>query len=161
MTKKTPTNNLRMIRAFLFLLASFSITGLSLFGQIADQEKVSINASSIVACDANELSLIFSTGYELIKNFQEASAKLEKAQKLATHFYVRANRKWPEYRAYTTQYELRDLEITKSELDAKIWKYFPQWYADYVDAGRCSKKQTKVYVFKQKFTEVRLGFIDF
>jgi hypothetical protein len=160
MRKKTRTNNLRMTRSLLILLVLFSITGFSLFGQFSAQEEVSINASSIVECDANELSLIFSTGYELIKNFQEASAKLEKAQELAFHFYVRANRKGGNYRAYTTKGELRTLEMTKKELDFKIWKHFPKYRSDYEYAGYCSKKQTKelLIIFEQEARDLKIPY---
>jgi len=160
MAKKTHTNNLRMTRSLLFLLISFSITGFSLFGQVTDQGEVSINASSIVECDANELSLIFSTGYELIKNFQEASAKLEKAEKLAANFYERANRERRAYRAYTTREELRTIGMTKKELDIKIWEHLPKYYPDYEYAGYCSKKQTieLLSIFEQEAKDLKIPY---
>ena len=59
----------------LVLLMSFSITGISLFGQVAEQKEVLreiiSKVSSIAEFDAKGLDLIFSFVNELINNYQD------------------------------------------------------------------------------------------
>ena len=121
------TKKLMMRKILRFvLLMSFSITGISLSGQVTDRKEVSTemisNISEIVECDAKMLGLIFSIGFETINNYFEACSELEKTQNLADFFSNRI--KNPKFNKYATPSELSsfNLDMTVEEFGAEMMK---------------------------------------
>lgn len=140
----------RKMTLFAFLLISFSITRISLFGQVdgqkgAPRELIS-NISSIVESDAKTLDSIFSIAFEVINNYQIASAELDKARTLLDYFSISAKRKFGSEATFS---ELEELKMTNEELGAEIVNRIGLnscvdkiWNGDH-RFGFCSKKNAK------------------
>ena len=129
------------------LLISFSITSVSLFGQVVDRKEISTemisNISEIVECDAKMLGLIFSIGFETINNYVEASSELDKTQNLVDYFSYRAKKSafWIE----VTPDELAkfNLNMTVDELVKEMLKHIGGLSRKDISGGRLNNRHAK------------------
>ena len=107
----------------LALLMLFSITGISLFGQVTDPKEkareILSNVSSIVESDAKELGLIFSIGFEIINDYQVAIMELDKTQILIDYFSNSAKRTFGS-QPISTSSDFVKLGMSGTELGAEI-----------------------------------------
>jgi hypothetical protein len=106
------------------------------------------NISSIDECAPKNLELIFSTGLEVINNYQEACAQLNKTQKLAAHFSDRAKRLGA-LSYFSNPSDLVQLDMTIEELGVEVVKRIgfssglkKLWYGDH-GRGQCSLENVK------------------
>ena len=104
------------------------------------------NISSIVECDSQRLGLIFSIVLEIINNYQEGNAGLEKRKRLAFYFSDRMNTDL----AQDYMNKLQILGMSPEELGAEIVQriglsegfWYKAWYGEH-HRGCCSPKSAK------------------